>query len=64
MARKCSRNHTKPIEYLGCRIEYSHAMKRWFVQDYDYDLGWYDAMSAATKSAAMKKIEQNQGIYI
>lgn len=52
------------MEYLGYKIEYSKFQKRWFVMEFDWGLGWHDVMSKPTKSAAMKWIEENQGIFI
>lgn len=46
------------MEFLGMRIEYSKMQKRWFVMDYDYELGWHDVGSFASKTAAINWISQ------
>ena len=58
------RSHYATFNHLGYRIEYSRFQKRWFVQDYDYELGHIDLASKPTKLQAMVWAEQNQGIYI
>lgn len=62
--RRYSRSHSQTINHMGYRIEYSRLQKRWFVQDYDYELGYIDLTSKPTKLQAMIWAEQNQGIYI
>ena len=42
------------MEFMGMRIEYSKLQRRWFVQDYDHELGWHDiGPSHATQRKAM-----------
>ena len=49
MAKKAS-----AIIFCGYRIEYSAIQTRWFVQDWDYELGYYTVgPSHPTKWAAM-----------
>ena len=51
MAKKSS---SSAFSFEGYRIEYSSLQKRWFVQDWDYETGYYDiGPSHPTKYAAM-----------
>ena len=64
MKRKYNRNHYKPFDFHGWRIEYSRFQKRWFVAEYDDELGWRDLTSKPTKLQAMLWCEHQMGVYL
>lgn len=44
----------RPFNFLGFRIEYSRFQKRWFVCDWDYEIGYYYVgPSHPSKASAM-----------
>ena len=58
------KNFNKPFDHMGYRIEYSRMQKRWFVCDYDYELGFVDVASKPTKLQAMIWAENQNGVFI
>jgi len=54
----------RSLDHMGYRIEYSRLQKRWFIAEYDDELGWRDLASKPTKLQAMIWAENQNGVYL